>query len=1463
MTYLGQSPVVKTKHNCRYRKGYRYLFLYTTVFGGGLLVIYLNTTPGLILDTNRHESVRLEESFTIKTDGCTIPGMQPFDETIIKFIKRPRNVNQCTNYSLLQNNDTHIWMTLHRLQFYKMPGDANVSCCYKSFYRPSAIADISAVDVDDRVKYDTCINFTSYIKVMDEFVKVSCGYDDKILYEQFFLFAPKKPSLSTKVDEIDVPQKQSAYNVIVLGIDSISRMNFYRTMPKTLAYLKKKGAIELLGYNKVGDNTFPNLTPMLLGIKDTDLKQTCWPSDRATFDNCSFIWKWYKHAGFYTALGEDSASLGTFNYGRFGFRDTPTDYYLRTFMREAEVHVGNNKDLNSFLCMGNKYFYKVLLDYIENLSKTLKSSKLFGFFWEVTMSHDYLNYPMLMDKSYQRFLRRLDNSKYLDDTILILLSDHGIRWGNIRFTKQGRLEERLPFVQILLAPSFRENYSLAYDNLKLNSKRLTTPFDIHATLSDLINLDSIKNEVIQSRTKMNYAQGRSISLFLPIPGNRSCHTAGIEDHWCTCNRNSKLQKASVESNEASAHLVGHLNWLLREHLQCAKLSLEEVMEVTEMWSGTPAEDEEEWRQFMVVVKTTPGGGVFEATLRRNSHGWELASTASRLNLYGNQSQCVHHYQLNHTIKTKGCSIPGMEPLSASIQKYINYPSSFKPCLNSSRSLLESDKKKIWVKKENLLNYNISETERENVLCCYQAFYRPTTIKDITSTSVDNRVNYDQCKYFQTKINVRDEFVRVICSYYSKKIYEQYFLFAPQKKFMKHDNKAEKSMNESAYNVLILGIDGVSRLNFQRTMPNTVNLLKSKGAMEMMGYNKVGDNTFPNLIPMLIGIKENELKKVCLPHRKATFDNCPFIWEWFKQAGYYTALGEDSSFLGTFNYVKVGFSNTPTDYYIHTFIDQAENNVGSNKDINTKLCMQEIPFYKVLLNYVEDLTTTLKSSRLFGFFWEISMSHDHLNYPMVMDDDYVQFFNRLEAKNYLDDTIVIVVSDHGIRWGGIRSTKQGRLEERLPFLFVLTPPSFRENYTRAYDHLKLNSKRLTTPFDLYATLSDLVDLNSINNTSLLSRSKMNYGHDRGISLFLPIPDNRTCKAADIEEHWCTCHKDVAVSKTRPEVLDAADSLLLNLNKMLAEYPQCARLSLSEVLDARMMEADKPGIKEVGWEEFMVLVVRTMPGGGIFEATLRIDDNGWALEGTVSRLNLYGQQTLLRNCNFIYSLRKPAHCNVGRNYPVRVLSTGICYKNTFYNEPINETKQVDFITVRKYTAKCPSSSGNPSQEPEEKKPGLIQRFRQMYKDYWYVLLPVHMCTSAIWFGSFYYAVRSGVDVLGILESYGVSAKLLEPVRNSGAGYLALAFALYKLATPLRYAVTVGGTTFAIKRLQAIGWIKPVPSRERLKEMFQEKRDNLQDRYNEGKQQMKEKRIQVFDEMRKYKAEMRSMKNKVKKM
>lgn len=631
----------------------RYLFLLAMVCGSSYIIISITNPTELFLLNNEqplspldyhHSEIEPDDSYTIKTEGCTIPSLVALDETIKQFNQPPTKLKSCPNskYSLLQRNETHIWIDTELLQYHNVPKDANtsISCCYKSFYRPNSIKNVNSINVDDRVQYEDCLNFTDNIRVKHEFATVTCEYNKKQVYEQYFLFARKK-QVQRSIKKIN----KTSYNVIVMGIDAISRLNFHRTMPKTVDYLKQKGAIELLGYNKVGDNTFPNLTPMLLGIKDTDLKRTCWPRNDANFDNCPFIWQWFSEAGFYTALGEDSAKLGTFNFLKHGFIKSPTDYYIRTFIREAEYNVGNTKDFNSYICMGNKYFYKVLLDYILDLTTVLRSFKLFGFFWEVSMSHDYLTYPMAMDDSYESFLKTLDGNHYLDKTVLILLSDHGIRWGAIRYTKQGRLEERLPFVHILLPPSFQEIYSLAYQNLQDNSERLTTPYDMYSTLSDLIDLNVINNENIKQRIQSPYTESRSISLFLPIPSNRTCKMAGIDDHWCTCHKVIKIPPKSFDARDAAEQLVKQINEYLKEHRQCAQLTLAEVLDVSEMMAGEPREKEVGWREFMAVVRTTPGDGVFEGTLRQRRGAWSLAGTISRLNLYGDQSHCISHYQL--------------------------------------------------------------------------------------------------------------------------------------------------------------------------------------------------------------------------------------------------------------------------------------------------------------------------------------------------------------------------------------------------------------------------------------------------------------------------------------------------------------------------------------------------------------------------------------------------------------------------------------------------------------------------------------------------------------------------------------------------------------------------------------------------------------------------------------------------
>lgn len=59
---------------------------------------------------------------------------------------------------------------------------------------------------------------------------------------------PEKPSIRKRLSK---QQADSPISVLMLGIDSISRLNLIRAMPETRTYLKLNKWIEMKGYNKV------------------------------------------------------------------------------------------------------------------------------------------------------------------------------------------------------------------------------------------------------------------------------------------------------------------------------------------------------------------------------------------------------------------------------------------------------------------------------------------------------------------------------------------------------------------------------------------------------------------------------------------------------------------------------------------------------------------------------------------------------------------------------------------------------------------------------------------------------------------------------------------------------------------------------------------------------------------------------------------------------------------------------------------------------------------------------------------------------------------------------------------------------------------------------------------------------------------------------------------------------------
>jgi hypothetical protein len=126
----------------------------------------------------------------------------------------------------------------------------------------------------------------------------------------------------------------------------------------------------------------------------------------------------------------------------------------------------------------------------------------------------------------------------------------------------------MPFFSLLMPRTFQKKYPLQMRNLRLNSKKLTTPFDIHETLLHFLNFEkSFSNKT--NSAKMS----RGISLFNYISSNRSCEDAQIEPHWCSCLKWINLKIKKIKSNldnlpAAENYLINkEYNRLLTENIE--------------------------------------------------------------------------------------------------------------------------------------------------------------------------------------------------------------------------------------------------------------------------------------------------------------------------------------------------------------------------------------------------------------------------------------------------------------------------------------------------------------------------------------------------------------------------------------------------------------------------------------------------------------------------------------------------------------------------------------------------------------------------------------------------------------------------------------------------------------------------------------------------------------------------------
>lgn len=487
-------------------------------------------------------------------------------------------------------------------------------------------------------------------------VLVKCKNErNKEIYKNTHAFTTLQ-QVKEKIDNLSVHENEQPFKILFIGIDSVSRLNLRRAMPLTQKYLEEKKWIEYQGYNKIGDNTFPNLMAIFTGYNNTWAYKTCDPKILGKMDKCDLIWYDYDKRGFITAYGEDTTHISSFNYKKKGFRKQPTDFYFRPYMKASE-DISTVSKYGMIYCAGPETSGERILNLIKDFSSTFRNYSTFGVFWMNSFSHNNNNNPSMMDAKVQQFFKDLEDDGVFESNIVIFLSDHGLRFGDFRNTKTGWYEERLPFLQFWIPQWFRDKYPTMYENLKLNYDKLTTPYDLYMTLQHLLKIHDNNYTITKSNGCPNCH-----SLFEVVSNSRSCEDVSIDPHYCTCTSYTPISKQSKISVEATEHVLNELRHIInksKDAKNCATYRLKDVLS-SSLSNNREKFNKSNAKYMLLVIRTIPEA-VFEATVSLinntdNTITYNLNGDISRLDSYAIHSKCIEDYNLKkycHCIKTKG------------------------------------------------------------------------------------------------------------------------------------------------------------------------------------------------------------------------------------------------------------------------------------------------------------------------------------------------------------------------------------------------------------------------------------------------------------------------------------------------------------------------------------------------------------------------------------------------------------------------------------------------------------------------------------------------------------------------------------------------------------------------------------------------------------------------------------------
>jgi hypothetical protein len=286
-------------------------------------------------------------------------------------------------------------------------------------------------------------------------------------------------------------------NIIILYIDSVSRVNSLRQLKKTLKFFEQfmsyKGAFQennpsekfhsfqFFKYQSFFFYT-PNNYPILF-------------YGRTRNRSIVLITKHLKENGYVTCY---SGELCDKDNTRTLHNLTTEEVYDHQFIicdpnRE-------NININTIRCLYGKQTIEHLYEYGEQFWRKYKKNRKFLSILSNDGHEGTLEVLKYADNVIFNFLNNLFNENLLKDSSIILVSDHGVGMPSIYFPYDFyRLEEQLPMLYAIINDRKNISYEEQYKYIHKNQQTFISSYDIYNTIGNLIFGDKYK--IIKNKTE--------------------------------------------------------------------------------------------------------------------------------------------------------------------------------------------------------------------------------------------------------------------------------------------------------------------------------------------------------------------------------------------------------------------------------------------------------------------------------------------------------------------------------------------------------------------------------------------------------------------------------------------------------------------------------------------------------------------------------------------------------------------------------------------------------------------------------------------------------------------------------------------------------------------------------------------------------------------------------------------------